>query len=417
MVLFGLLNYEDYIFRTIATSNYARNALTVLFMYLITGVIRFHLSALFCWVFTMDNILDLFIPIVINVVLALLSDTLYQYVGTHRSAYERLVDYLITYYSRDNMIKWRRYFLVGVFTYILIVLALIDINNTFMLVSTIQTAISFIICDLFENREKVYHKIDNFLYRPKASKLLSDFAIIHNYPPGIDNDQPNSPLSDRTNRHSNSKVNTGNHELNNNIIHHRRELRSPLSLPQLRDEYTTTGMPLRQVMSLSGSSTDVIGITLSNIPTMQGGRRSISPPIPVKPPTPPRLYDSISNITPLTPSRLHDSINIKPVTPQRLYDSININPITPPRLHDSININPVTPPRLHDSMTKIKPVTPPRLHDSINIKPITPPRLHDSININPVTPPRLHDSINIKPVTPPRLHDSTSNITTSKLTR
>ena len=289
MVLFGLLNYEDYIFRTIATSNYARNALTVLFTYLITGIIRFHLSAIFCWIFTMNNILDLFIPIVVGVMFALLSDTLYQYVGTHRSAYERLVDYLITYYSRDNMIKWKRYVLIGIFAYILIVLMLIDIDNTFMLVSTIQTAITFIICDILENREKVYHNIDQFFYRPKARKVVKQFAIIHNYPDNTDGDQSNSPHPDKGS-----------------------------------DRYIT-----------SGTLADIHVINSTRRISESG--RSLSPPIPVKPPTPPRVQTVISNVKPLTPPRVHVMVNREsPMSSPIIPQFVQLSPTTPSESHKEI---------------------------------------------------------------------------------
>lgn len=251
MLLFGLINYEDYIFKTIVTSNYARNALTILLMYLITGVIRFHLSVTLCWLFTMHNILDLTVPILINVILSLLSDALYQYVGTHKPSYEKFVDYLIANYSRDNMIKWKRYFLTGVFIYILIVLVLVNIDNTLLLVSTLQTAISFVICDILENREKAYVAIDYFFSRPKSRKLLKDFSIINDYQESLPG----------------------------------KELVSP---------------------------------------------RSISPPIPTKPPTPPRR---LGTVTPLRPNKL--TIEIKPPTSQPSGDSIvKIKPLTPPRSKD-----------------------------------------------------------------------------------
>lgn len=195
MVFFGLINYEDYIFRTIVTSTYARNALTVVLMYIITGIIRFHLSMLLCWLCSINNIFNLVIPIIIGVILSVLSDTLYQYVGIHRSSYERLVDYIITNYSRENMVRWKRRFLLGIFIYIIIAVSLINIDNEFLFITTLQTAFTFVICDLIEHRQSVYNKLDKLFNRPKVNKLSKEFSVINNYP--IVNDNKIIKIPDR----------------------------------------------------------------------------------------------------------------------------------------------------------------------------------------------------------------------------
>ena len=281
MSLFGLLNYEDYILRTIVSSTYARNALTVLLMYVITGIIRFHLSFLLCWLFTVDNVINLFIPVVINVILALLSNTLYQYVGTHRSSYEILVEYLIANYSRRNMIKWKRFLLLGVFTYILIVLSLIDIDNTFLLISTLQTVASFIICDLMEHRQYIYHKIDRFYNKPKVNRLSKDFSII--------NDYKIIPIDSIISQDPDTLVPQDN----------------------------TTSPPLINIKSTSRN--EIIRFTVPPRIIRETSNGRISPPIPEKPPTPPRISH------PSTPPRVSCSpssprVSCSPTSPRVSYE-------------------------------------------------------------------------------------------------
>lgn len=198
MVLFGLLNYEDYIFNTIATSSYAKNTLTIALMYLITGIVRFHLSMIFSWLFSFGCIIDYVTPIIINVMLSFLSSTLYQYVGTHRDHYETLVTYLMENYSIQNMIRWKRYVLTFVFTYVMLALLVIPIDNMFLIVGTLQTAASFVICDILENRESVRAKIEEFMYTPQVTKILKDFTIIHNYPINEGRMSPPIPVKPRT---------------------------------------------------------------------------------------------------------------------------------------------------------------------------------------------------------------------------
>lgn len=182
MVLFGLLNYEDYILKTVLTSSYAKNTLTILLIYLTTSIVKFHLAILFAWLFAINNSLDYVTPIIINVIFSFLSNTMYQYISTHRYHYEIIVDYLMMNYSRSNIIRWKRYALLFIFGYVLFVLLLIRIDNRFLIIGTFQTAISFAICDILDNRDSVRQKVEQIIYKPKVTKFLNDINIIHDYP-------------------------------------------------------------------------------------------------------------------------------------------------------------------------------------------------------------------------------------------
>ena len=196
MLLFGLINYEDYVLKAIMTSSYARNVLTVSLMYLITGVIRFHLSILLCWLFTWDNIIpenmkdyldimgpffDFLFPVLVGVILALMSDVTYRYVNTHRMSYERLVDYIMANYNRENIIVWKRIVLIGICCYIFLATLTVTIDNSLIFVSTVQTAIAFVICDLIEHRNLVSEKLSNIFFKPNVTRLTEEFSLINSY--------------------------------------------------------------------------------------------------------------------------------------------------------------------------------------------------------------------------------------------
>lgn len=183
MSFFGLINYEDYILRTVLTSSYSRNTLTVLFIYIVTATIRFHLSVLICWICTWGTgepgsyssffgpIFDFLFPILVGIFLSLTSDIMYQYIATHRPAYETMVDYFMNNYTRDNIIIWKRWFLVGLCSYVFLVTALITIDNWLIFISTVETVIAFIICDIIENREKIHKFFFDLSLRSKLGKL------------------------------------------------------------------------------------------------------------------------------------------------------------------------------------------------------------------------------------------------------
>lgn len=185
MGLFGLLNYEDYILRTMVKSNYARNTLTIFLIYIITAMIRFHLAIVICYIFTWDNYLDLIFPIAVTVCLSSTSNIMFKYVETHKPLCERGVDYLMENYSQVNLIRWKRFLLLIMSVYVLTALSFINIDNYFILITTLQTVCSFIISDILDNKILYiwYDKLKDRLTPPKVTKSGEIQTIIENYIP------------------------------------------------------------------------------------------------------------------------------------------------------------------------------------------------------------------------------------------
>lgn len=183
MGLFGLLNYEDYILNTVVKSSFARNGLVIALIYLATAVVRFHLALILCCLFTWDNWLDLVFPVIVTVLLSLASDTLFGYVETHRPRCERIVDYFLSHYCKENFVRWKRYLLAGLCAYILFATVIVSIDNYFIVISTLQTAASFGICDILENKLPAtwYNKLMDRWHRPRTLGSMKANPIIDNY--------------------------------------------------------------------------------------------------------------------------------------------------------------------------------------------------------------------------------------------
>lgn len=201
MGLFGLLNYEDYIFKLIVKSQSARNGLVVAIIWTITSIIKFHISIVIYMLFsfgitnpvtaleTIKFVFDLIFPIIVTVSLSLTSDILYRYIEMHRHIYENWADYLIDNYNRDNFMKWKRILLIILSVYTLIAICLVSINNGFIFITTMQTAISFGICDLIEHKifNIMYKKLINRIYVPKVRKFYEDPSTMPTFKSEIKN--------------------------------------------------------------------------------------------------------------------------------------------------------------------------------------------------------------------------------------
>jgi len=349
MGLFGLLNYEDYILNTIVKSNYARNGLIIVWIYIVTGLLRFHLSILICFLIRWNLMFDLIFPIIVTVLLSLASDTLFKYVETHRSWNKLVVDYFIKNYSRENFVRWKRILLLILCCYVVLAVMFITIDNRFILITTFQTAISFGICDLLEQKmpQTWYNYLMSWWHHPRITKFSTDHRLIDNYiaanfyqliPTDIEPKQQNS---------------LGNHKRRYTKI--KNTLRRSLDsiLPQETKHFQTINSLIAPIPRKPLSPLKITSELLNIYDELE----RVSP-VPRKPSTPPTLIHN-SNI--IIPNTICDStLERKPPTPPILMynnDTIDItlerNPSTPPTLTYNNNII--------DNTFKRKPSTPPIL--------------------------------------------------------
>lgn len=185
MKWFGLLTYENILLTTLVKSNVARNGLIIAVMYLVTSIIRFHLSIFLSVIFSRGNFLDLITPIIISVFLSLYSENIYTYVATHREWYGEIVDHFMANYTLQRFMLWKRILMMIICGYVLLILTLIQIDNYFIFMSTVQTAISFIICDCLQQDlpRQWWRRLVNWFTKPKVIHQTSEYIVYDNYVP------------------------------------------------------------------------------------------------------------------------------------------------------------------------------------------------------------------------------------------
>ena len=212
MVFFGLINYENYLLETIIKSKYAKNVLLIMYLYLISAIIKFHIALVLCFYFEIrlyNNIMillyNLISPILINILLSFLSTTIYGYVSTHKKYFEDHIDLIIMNYSKQNLILWKRKIMLCICIYIIFSTIIITIDNYLIFVSTIQTAISFIICDFLENPENLRQYKQLNIYIDNINQLIFP-RVYHKNNTIIDDYMSPMPISTILNAKNNSTI-------------------------------------------------------------------------------------------------------------------------------------------------------------------------------------------------------------------
>lgn len=182
MSLYDLFNPEKYIINSLVKSIKLRKILIDIWIRILNSVLQFHISIIACYLTTINNtnilreIYNFVIPIIITIFLFFISNKISLYISVHKDFNETIVNYFIDNYSKEKLIYWKRVAVIIVFTYILLGIMLIEINNFFILISAIQAIIGFFICDIIEHQ--MYKRIIYFFRFLKVKYVNNDKVLI-----------------------------------------------------------------------------------------------------------------------------------------------------------------------------------------------------------------------------------------------
>ena len=182
---FQEFSYGQYLLNQILSSSFIKNKLTDILMAITANIIEMQTVSLICYFVTTDTYLDIVIPISISVIMAINVNHFYKVIEPFRPQFYSLSRYLIHNYTIENYIYWKRLVVTGITTYAMILLAMVTIDNTFILIYIGQTFVVFMVLDQYEQR--YFHKmIKNFQERPKTIvhvEMPEDIDLVKSYFP------------------------------------------------------------------------------------------------------------------------------------------------------------------------------------------------------------------------------------------
>ena len=123
------INYGEHIAHRIILSTYAKKKISILFIMLMTMILRIHIDVILNSFINFNQYVDFVIQIVISVSLILCNGYIYQFVDRYNHECYLLTKYLINNYTLDNFRKWKKIVTISICIYILIYLTIFDVNN------------------------------------------------------------------------------------------------------------------------------------------------------------------------------------------------------------------------------------------------------------------------------------------------
>ena len=140
-------------------------ALRTLLKHIICSIMKLHISMILSFLLlTQYEFVNFWMVIVINITLCLFSDTIYEIVSNYDHFFSDVVDYFIKNYSEDSYIKWKRYVMLFICSYLMTVLFLVNVDNHVLMSIIAQNVITSLFYEvLFERR--IMYKYMNKKYR------------------------------------------------------------------------------------------------------------------------------------------------------------------------------------------------------------------------------------------------------------
>ena len=168
---------------SIISTTYAKKNLSILFVILLTSIIKLHITFLLSLVFTLNPYFDYCFQIVLSVGIHLQSYHIYNYLLRYNYRFYRLTRYLINNYTEENMRRWKKYVILSLSFYLIVILYFTEITSFLLIIYIIQYLIIFLIIDIIEQKKylRMYQSLSQWYHYKKAQFTYQPAVIIEDY--------------------------------------------------------------------------------------------------------------------------------------------------------------------------------------------------------------------------------------------
>lgn len=180
---YNTVNYSDQIIKSLVVTTYVKKKFNILFMMLITIILRNILCSILCLVFTYNIYVDFFLHSIISIVLILQSHVIYEVIKSKKSYFYKITRYAINNYTIENYRRWKRNILLTLSAIGILMLMFIEINSYLLIYYIIQNLFIYGIVDVIEH-DKISKLLKEMKDQPRNKKyekltILEDYYILN----------------------------------------------------------------------------------------------------------------------------------------------------------------------------------------------------------------------------------------------
>lgn len=180
---YNTINYSDQIIKSLVVTTYVKKKFNILFMMLLTIILRNILCCLLCVIFTYNLYVDFFLHSVISIVLILQSHIIYEVIKSKKTFFYKITKYAINNYTIDNYRRWKRNILLTLSAIGIVMLLFIELNSYLLIYYIFQNLFIYGIVDVIEH-DKIGKLLKEMKDKPRNKQfaklqILEDYYIIN----------------------------------------------------------------------------------------------------------------------------------------------------------------------------------------------------------------------------------------------
>ena len=154
--------------------------LSIILILIATILLRIHVLTLLCILISTGNFYaDFVLHIILSVLVTLKSHWFYNYMLLHKHQFYLLTRYFVNNYTPERYRDWKKYGMLSLSMYLILIFCLVDINSNLLIIYTVQNLIIYWIIDIIEH-DKFMKFIESMNEKPKHI-IYGELNIIDDY--------------------------------------------------------------------------------------------------------------------------------------------------------------------------------------------------------------------------------------------
>lgn len=178
----------------IIVSRFFKGKMNILLINIVSFVLRLHINSLLCFLFCPGtSMLDFSLQILVSILTTVSDDVCFNLLNKCNSDFYKVTRYFLNNYTQENMDRWKKYLVLGINVYLMLILYFVSITSYLLILYSIQYLICFFIIDYFKKKKWMFFKklYDDYMDRPVVIKEDDAMKIIDEH---FNNEMKNKKL-------------------------------------------------------------------------------------------------------------------------------------------------------------------------------------------------------------------------------
>ena len=174
------LNYSDQIIRSIMVTTFVKKKFNLLFMMLLTIIIRTILGCMVCYCIQFNMTIDFFLHSFFYIIIIFYLNFIFDILNTRKKYFYKITKSIVNNYSIENYKKWKRNIFLSLSLCAIIMLLFVEINSYYLIYYICQNIVIYCAVDVIENNK--LQEIMKQLQKKKPKQTqFTKLKIVDNY--------------------------------------------------------------------------------------------------------------------------------------------------------------------------------------------------------------------------------------------